>query len=68
MKYVVIFDVENAAFEPDPEPEIVRILLKLAGDTEQGTSAQRTLFDVNGNKVGQAGFADDALVDWRTTL
>ena len=61
MKFKVVIDVENAAFEDENMgTELARILREVA-DTVDGTSGETesiwgTLRDVNGNKVGQYRF------------
>lgn len=46
---------ENAAFDPDPEPEIARILRELAIAIENdGLRDRYILRDINGNRVGVA--------------
>lgn len=45
---------DNAAFDPDPEQEVGRILRRLAGNIGAGYAADaELLFDVNGNMVGE---------------
>lgn len=48
-------NVDNAAFDPDPRPELVRILRTIADSVEAGgyIGHYRTVFDVNGNDVGR---------------
>ncbi len=44
----------NAAFEPDPWPEVARILAVLASDIrDQGNRIQPLRHDINGNIVGR---------------
>ena len=63
MKFKVVIDVENAAFEDENMgTELARILREVA-DTVDGTSGETesiegTLRDVNGNKVGQYRFEE----------
>lgn len=54
MRLEIKIDCDNAAFEVR-EAELARILRKLADDIESGDDlACVTLFDVNGNRVGNA--------------
>lgn len=52
MKFVVEVDIENAAFDPDPVPELAR-LLRYAADAVEVSHAYGVLSDINGNKVGE---------------
>lgn len=54
-KFTVEFKCNNAAFDP-PEPEIARILRKLADKAEQGIIPDCIIMDYNGNAVGSADF------------
>lgn len=51
MRFVVNVDCDNAAFEPDPGPEVAR-LLRAAADWVEGGRQRAPLRDVNGNTVG----------------
>ena len=52
--FTVTIDTSNAAFD-HPDLEVARILRALAGKVDaQGISDVTTLFDSNGNKIGQA--------------
>lgn len=59
MHLKLFIDGGNAAFEPDPGPELARILSTLAatlcqdGGPQRGSRTYR-LSDLNGNLVGQA--------------
>ena len=59
MKFQVVIDVENAAFDGQSRGgELARILRKLAeklADAPNGNIAGR-LDDVNGNEVGRYGY------------
>lgn len=66
--FTLTMNLDNAAFfdeagEPRPEPEIARILRRLAdyiegsSDLSPGDGAMYTLRDINGNVVGRAGLA-----------
>ena len=55
--FVMTLNLDNAAFHDDdgdfdPNPELSRILREAAKTVEIGITA-RSLFDVNGNKVGK---------------
>jgi hypothetical protein len=63
MKFNLTIDCDNAAFHPDPTPEIERILAKLAKEVQSHLGfynsaelcyAEKALFDINGNRVGTA--------------
>lgn len=47
---------DNAAFQPDPRPEVARILREVAERVEIGDISYhfRTVYDINGNDVGRA--------------
>ncbi|KKM83061.1 hypothetical protein LCGC14_1313140 [marine sediment metagenome] len=58
-KLTIELELDNAAFEPEPGPEVARILAYLA-DTFRGTLViaprgpePMALRDINGNTVGQ---------------
>jgi hypothetical protein len=52
--------LDNAAFDEDPAPEIVRILRQLADRIEsRGIDDEILLRDINGNRVGQAVITRD---------
>lgn len=55
MPYTITIHTDGAAFDPDPGPEVARILIDLA-DRIAGPLAldARTLRDYNGNTVGAA--------------
>jgi hypothetical protein len=51
-------NVDNAAFDPDPRPELARILRAAADVLESGERRDdigwyQTILDVNGNDVGR---------------
>ena len=48
----IFIKTDNAAFRPDPAPEVARILRKVAAEMAGGLS-DRKLLDVNGNVVGR---------------
>lgn len=52
MKAKIEIKMDNAAFGDDPNAELARILRELAEQAENGLRI-RTLFDINGNRVGR---------------
>lgn len=56
MTVMIRIDTGNAAFEENCAEEVARILRILAADIEQKGELpeQKTLYDLNGNKVGTA--------------
>jgi len=54
--YTLSIKTDNAAFEDDPGYEIARILRQVADRVECGEEGDIILRDVNGNRVGMAGF------------
>ncbi len=54
MKLKVEIKMDNAAFEDgNAQDEAARILLNIVRKLQQGNDTEGTLFDVNGNRVGQ---------------
>ena len=55
MPFTVKIDTDNAAFDPDPGPELARILRRIADHIERGDTYDmfQTILDVNGNDVGR---------------
>lgn len=53
-RFTLQFAADNAAFEPDPNQEIARILREVANRIESGDSFNtfRNIYDANGNIVG----------------
>lgn len=53
--FTVKIDTENAAFDPDPTPELARLLRAIADRIETGDDYGHflTIYDVNGNDVGR---------------
>ena len=50
-------DTDNAAFEPAPDDEVVRILRALIDRIERDDlESEKVLMDYNGNTVGRAWF------------
>ena len=47
-------ETENAAFEGDPAFEVSRIIREYAEHINVNGLVPKVLFDVNGNKVGEA--------------
>jgi len=72
MKFEAHIDCDNAAFVPDAEYEVSRILDRLAMKLREGPSIAEprtwSLFDVNGNRVGFARLTQDDEVDDREFL
>ena len=61
MQLIITIDMDNAAFEPEYQCEVVRILRKYANALERDEWAgdsDRPLFDINGNRVGEAVLSD----------
>ena len=55
MVYKIEIETDNAAFEDEGgKREIARILLGLSMDIRGGCELDRTLRDLNGNRVGRA--------------
>lgn len=52
---------DGSAFDPDPAPELARILRHVAGRIEAGESIGQylTIHDSNGNGVGQFALKSD---------
>lgn len=61
MKFMLNLTADNAAFDPDPGPEIARILRKIADHIESGGEYEffQTILDVNGNDVGRFALKPD---------
>lgn len=55
MSFVVLVEIDNAAFDPEPAVELARILRELADRVERGQPSG-LLRDVNGNIVGSSKF------------
>lgn len=53
--FTLRLDTDSAAFEPDPAPEVTRILRKIADRIESGEDCSyfQTILDINGNDVGR---------------
>ncbi len=59
--FTLKFDCDNAAFEGDPTPEIVRILRLTAQRIEmKGAPTHfQTILDINGNDVGRYALKEE---------
>ena len=53
MTLTITITMDNAAFDPEPGPEVARILRKLADQLEDNVEKVSALRDINGNKVGE---------------
>lgn len=58
--FTLTIHTDNAAFDPDPRPELAAILRHIAHMIETGATIHRfqTVYDVNGNDVGRYRLAD----------
>lgn len=56
MKLRIEIDTENDAFQPDPAPEVARLLLVAAHRALRNDTSQGTLIDLNGNTVGSFNY------------
>jgi hypothetical protein len=60
MKFKLEIDLDGAAFDVDPAPELARILAKLAKRVEAGALAEgygaTRISDINGNMIGHGGY------------
>lgn len=63
-------NVDNAAFDPDPRPELARILRAVAQLVEDGEHIGHylTVFDVNGNDVGRFAIKNEDGSCWDDTI
>jgi hypothetical protein len=54
-RFTVTISTDNAAFNPDPAPELARILRAIADRIDRGEDIRmyQTILDVNGNDVGR---------------
>jgi len=59
MKFVLEIECDNAAFDEDPVPEVIRILAETVGKLADGGRSV-VLVDSNGNSVGRAEFVETA--------
>lgn len=53
-RFTLTIDTDNAAFDPDPAPEVARILRQTADRVEAGVTSGAAR-DINGNRVGTFG-------------
>ena len=55
-RFTLEIELENAAFHPEPEPEVGRILRRLADIYRRGRplDAPKPVTDIHGNRVGTA--------------
>lgn len=62
MQFRIMIHTGAAAFEPEPAPELARILRSIADRLDRGEdfSMFRTLYDVNGNDCGRVALKDEA--------
>jgi hypothetical protein len=51
-KFTLTIQTDNAAFEDDPVPELVRILKETAAQMHMMNDFNGTIRDINGNPVG----------------
>ena len=58
MEFKLSFNMDNAAFDGNPEVEVARILRKLADNVELTQVDNYSLRDANGNKIGQANIQE----------
>mgnify|MGYP001197094997 CR=1 FL=1 len=58
MNITITISTDNAAFSPEPEDEVARILRELATKLETMRLGGFTLRDANGNPVGKMEFTD----------
>lgn len=61
MRFTLNLSTENSAFEPDPAPELARILRAVAERIERGDEIGQflTIHDANGNDVGRFALKPD---------
>ncbi len=53
--FTLTIETRNQAFDPDPFPEVARILRVLADDFDAGLEPA-LLYDINGNSVGSCEY------------
>lgn len=58
--FVVGIELGNAALEEPDRPYELARLLRAAADAVEAGRERVELFDYNGNRVGRAGFIDEA--------
>lgn len=62
-KFNLEMSTKNAAFDEDKKGAIATILRQIADDLDSGGSLDRSVFDVNGNRVGEAWTEEDEFCD-----
>jgi hypothetical protein len=64
-RFTVQLTADNDSFEPDPGPELARILRGIADRIEAGDTYDtfRTILDVNGNDIGRFALKPDWYYD-----
>ena len=62
MKFTLNLTTDNEAFDPDPRPELARILRGIADKVENGGEIEffQTILDLNGNDVGRFALKPDS--------
>jgi hypothetical protein len=67
VKLVITIDTDNDAFQPDPGPEVERILfelgLRLSRARFESFPTALILKDINGNEAGDVRYTDESLTD-----
>lgn len=58
MEFLLRINLENDAFQPEPGPEIVRLLRACADRLERFGSQTVTMCDVNGNQALRAAIRE----------
>ena len=53
MKFRLVIEADNSAFQPDPREEITRLLSSVQEDLIEVMATEGRLFDINGNLVGK---------------
>jgi hypothetical protein len=59
MRITIIINTDNAAFQPDPWPEVARILRELSDDAAEGPRYLDQPRDYNGNTCGSVTIKRD---------
>jgi hypothetical protein len=59
---------DNAAFDPEPEPELAHLLRSIADRIEYGSdhgnlAESRPIYDSNGNRVGQFTLTEEPVLN-----
>jgi hypothetical protein len=59
-RFNLYINTDNDSFQPDPAPELARLLRYIAGRIESGEffGHYLTIFDANGNDVGRFALKD----------